>query len=89
MVTTDIHGSMRYVSCVCKEAGEALPTTFANVFGLARDGSELIHKNATMSVRRTDSGAQLEKLMAFGHTMRGPIPAEEDRIKALNTLLAD
>lgn len=50
-------------------------TTIADVIKLVRDVFEVKRKNVTMSDRQTDLKAQLEGILAAGHTISGQITA--------------
>lgn len=87
VATFSIRGKLQKIQRVCEGAREAVPTTTADVFKLARDGIKMKRKNATMSGRQTDLEAQLVETLAAGRTMRSEIKAAKDCIQILKAQL--
>lgn len=58
-----------------------MSTATVDVIELAREGSEMKHKNAAMSIRQTGLEAVLVKIRAGVRPMRSQIAAPEDLIK--------
>lgn len=73
--TNDIHGKFREVWRVCEDGDDAAPTTIVVVIELAREGTKIKRKIATMSNSKTDSKVKLVETRGTEGTIRGQFTA--------------
>lgn len=66
VATFCIRGMLREVQRACEDGGEALSSTVVDVIEPAREDTEIIPKNATLSHQNTDMGAELVEILTDG-----------------------
>lgn len=82
-------GKLRESQRICKDGGEASPSTMVDVIELAREDVEAKHTDATRTSRHTDLETDLVKVLAARETLSVRMAAAEGRVDLLQTCLVE